>query len=828
LKRGSRRARANPQSGEALLREVTTRIRVAPDARRGRARKGRRMSAAFRKSITDLTRRRARTFFTVATLALAVASLSVFALAPLVERRMHDEVRASRLPDVTLTMRPLELGDAELAALAHAPGVTALEARSAFPTRVYVGERRAAALVIGVPRFVGQRVDVVTVAAGRAPASGEVLTDVQNRRTGTLGAGTGDAIRVLAADGSTRALRVSGEGRNLDGGQEVLGEGVIVFYASPATVAALSGARGYSRLAVRLARPDEGRATVEALRARLASVPGFSGFSDLPEVRARGDWPGRADLEAFSDLLSIITVLALLAALVLVANTMTTLVGEQAGEIATMKAVGARRRDVAAIYLRTALLLGGLGTVAGTVLGLALANALAAFFGSEFFGVDARFGVVVEVLAASAVLGLAGPPLAALPAIRRAVRLPVAAALSASAAEGGLGRLDSALRRARRLPRSAQIGLRAVARRKRRALATVVQVALAVGTLLALTGLGTGVSRTVQASWSDHGWNIWLGSGRELDADAERLIRTTPGVAAAEPMLDNVADVRGHEASLWGVQARTRLRYRLAEGRWYTAAEERARAPVAVAEANLARAAGIRVGDRLRVGTATGPATLRVIGISANQQEEGTAVFVPLSTLRAVLRSTGGARDYWIVTRSADHGLIDRTTTALEERLRAAGHSAIATEVTYVAAREEEADYRTITTTIAVLGLLIVAIGMAGLANALTMSVLERTREIGILRCVGARARDVRRIYAAEGVALVLAGWTLGIPVGYAIERALVRAIREIMNVEAQFAFPAAHLWLALAGTLVLAGAVMLAPVRRAARLVPGDALRHT
>jgi putative ABC transport system permease protein len=788
------------------------------------------MSAAWRKSVTDLTRRPARAVFTILTLALAVAGIGVFALAPLVERRMLSEVRANRLADVTMVFRPLALGEAELGAIGRVAGVAAVEPRSAFPTRVYVGARRAEALVIGVRDFGHQRVDVVTVSSGHAPPRGEAVTDVQNARTGKLGARTGDTLRVLAADGSARRVRVSGEGRNLDGGQEVLSEGAIVLYATPETVAELSGERGYGRLAVRLTAAGRTNAAgvIAAVRAQLAGEPGFSGFSDLPEVRALGDWPGRAEVEQFSDILSIVTLLALATALVLIANTMTTLISEQTGEIATMKAVGARRRDVAAIYLRTALALGVLGAVLGAALGVMLANALAGFFGSEFFGVEAGFAVHAPVLAASVILGLAGPPLAALPAIRRAVRLPVAAALTATVPLGGQGRMDAVLRRARFLPRPAQIGLRSVARRKRRSVATVVQVALAVGTLLALTGLGTGVSRTVQTSWNDHGWNIWLGSGREFDARAEQLIRATPGVAAAEPVLDNAAEVRGQEANVWGVGARTRLRYRLAEGRWYTAAEERERAPVAVAELSLARAAGIGVGERLRVQTAAGPVALRVIGISANQQEEGTVLFVPLATVRGLLRSTGGVRDYWIVTQSDDHALIDRTTTLLEDRLRAAGHTAVGSEVTYVAAREEEASYRTITTTIAVLGLLIVAIGMVGLANTLTMNVLERTREVGILRCVGARARDVRRIFAAEGLALVLTGWALGIPLGYAIERGLVRAIREVMNVDAQFAFPAGHLWLALIGTLLLAGAVMLAPLRRAARLVPGDALRHT
>ena len=80
------------------------------------------------------------------------------------------------------------------------------------------------------------------------------------------------------------------------------------------------------------------------------------------------------------------------------------------------------------------------------------------------------------------------------------------------------------------------------------------------------------------------------------------------------------------------------------------------------------------------------------------------------------------------------------------------------------------------------LGFLIVAISMVGLANAITMSIIERTREIGILRCIGARARDVRRIFATEGVALALAGWLLGIPLGYALDRLLVWLVWEVVE----------------------------------------------
>jgi ABC-type lipoprotein release transport system permease subunit len=116
---------------------------------------------------------------------------------------------------------------------------------------------------------------------------------------------------------------------------------------------------------------------------------------------------------------------------------------------------------------------------------------------------------------------------------------------------------------------------------------------------------------------------------------------------------------------------------------------------------------------------------------------------------------------------------------------------------------------------------------MVGLANAITMSVLERTREVGILRCIGARARDVRRIFTTEGIALAAAGWLLGIPVGYLLDRLLVWLLWEIAAVRLPVVFPPRNVAIALAGTLVLGLLVTLLPVRRAVRMRPGDAIRY-
>ena len=112
--------------------------------------------------------------------------------------------------------------------------------------------------------------------------------------------------------------------------------------------------------------------------------------------------------------------------------------------------------------------------------------------------------------------------------------------------------MEQLLRRVRLLPRTAQIGLRDVARRRRRGISTVLQVGLAVATLLAFLSLATSVGNTVNQSWSSYRYDIDAGSslGRTLAnrCDADCL---GPGVAQVQPQLRNNVKLAGHEGQVW-------------------------------------------------------------------------------------------------------------------------------------------------------------------------------------------------------------------------------------------------------------------------------------
>jgi putative ABC transport system permease protein len=787
------------------------------------------LSAVARKSVSDLTRRRGRAFFTVAALAIAVASIGLFALPTVMNRAMNREIAANKLADVTITVKPLPLSAAQIQTLRSLPNIAAFDPRSTFATYIYMDGRT---VLIGKASFAHQTVDVDTVTSGSAPGPGAVLTDVQNAPSGHGVGGAGQSVRVRAGNGKVVSLPISGEARNLNGAQMIASDGIPVLYTTVQTLAALSGTPGYTQLAFRLhdSSAAAARQTVQTIRRYLQTVPGFAGFSDLPEIRSSGDWPGKSGFNKITDILSVVTLLALLSALVLLSSTISTLVGEQTQEIATMKAIGARERQIRRVYLRTAGLLGALGAIAGAVLGILLSWGLTSYFASSLFAIGAPFSADPLVVVASVAVGVIGPPLAAMPAVRRATRLPLAETLQAvGSATGPEGPLGPLLRRARFLPPTTQIGLRGVTRRGRRSITTALQVALAVATMLAFLSLMTSVSNTVNQSWNSYRFNIEADSvmGQAISPQAETLIASTAGVGHVQPQLSNSVKLGGRDGFVWAIPDRPMYSFHLVSGRLLTPADTRTQARVVVVEQDIARASGTHLGQSVAVRTAAGDVRFAVVGIVSDQQNNGTVLYVPLTTMQSVLHTPGAVNRYWIQTTSGNHQLIDQTNMRLERAMAVHGLQ-MKTMREYVGAAQDRAAYRGITTAITVLGLLIVAISMVALINTLTMVVLERTREIGILRCIGAHARDVRRIFATEGLTVALAGWLIGIPLGFGLAHGIEALVQNVVNEHLLFAFPALNIPLALIGTLILALLVMQIPLRRAMRFKPGDALRYT
>ena len=799
------------------------------------------MTTLSRKAWGDLTRHRARTLLALCTLSIAIASLGFLAVPALLNAAMNRQIAGSHLYDVGISTSTLDLSPAQLRALGRLPGVAAVSPAVGYATTATSAAGPQDVELAGTD-LASAPVNTVALFTGRMPGPGEVLADAGNARATGFAVPNGGTIDVRAASGRLVRLRVSGTGMNLAATPGANGSTTPVFYAPTATVQALRGV-GYNYLGFRLTDDStaaQSRVVAEA-RAYLTVQTGADPITALPAVRAPGQWPGQSGFNHIMALLYIITILAFSSALFLISATMNTLIAGQAGEIAILKTLGGRRRQIAGVTVRTAAMLGAAAAVLGAILGIAIAYPLAGYFAVKLIDVSFGFAISVPVVAASLVLGPALAVAASLPALRRALRMPVAETLADAGTSGyGSGWLDrlvahSGLLAGTRVPGSVRMGVRNALRQKRRSAATIAQVAVAAGLAIAFLALGQSITAVISQTIGKLHFSVGVGvastrGARPFGSQALTVAAATPGVTGAEPVETSSVQYNGQTYTAWGLGTHPFYDYRLSAGRWFTAADIAAGArpavPPVVLGPAVARTTGARVGQILTLTLAAGPTRVRVIGIDTGQTNAGGTVYFPLPVLERLDGGPGTADSIWLTTGSTAHAAIDRATTAAANRLAAAGYPVSTTEI-YVAEAQLTAADTAILTVVEILGLVVVAIMLMGLVSALSMGVIERTREVGILRCLGARARQIRRVFSAEAVVLAAVGWAFGVLLGWLMYQGLLALFLHSVDVTLPEDFQPVIPLITLAGVLVLTLLVIRGPLRRATRIQPGTALRY-
>jgi putative ABC transport system permease protein len=180
-----------------------------------------------------------------------------------------------------------------------------------------------------------------------------------------------------------------------------------------------------------------------------------------------------------------------------------------------------------------------------------------------------------------------------------------------------------------------------------------------------------------------------------------------------------------------------------------------------------------------------------------------------------------------IVTDRHDAARQDEVREAVRARLAAAGF-----EATLRSGHEiiEQQQYQVnlLISLLLVMGVLIATVGGLGLMGTMGMNVLERTREIGVMRSIGAENRMIFQLVWAEGLLIGLLSWFLSfltaVPITYLLDN---RMGLSLMTVPLVYLFSTRGLFIWLAVALALATAASLLPARNAVRLTVRDVLSY-
>jgi putative ABC transport system permease protein len=375
-----------------------------------------------------------------------------------------------------------------------------------------------------------------------------------------------------------------------------------------------------------------------------------------------------------------------------------------------------------------------------------------------------------------------------------------------------------------------------------RAALTMLGVVIGVASVVALVGVGRGTTSQITSRLSSLGTNLLTisasgrnGTSTTLTLDDAKAIAAIDTIAAVAPEAETQAVVASGRTttttSIVGTSAEfaTVRAYDIWQGTFLTDAAVDASLRVAVLGATVADDLGL---DATAVGTTVsiGGIPFQVIGIlqpkgGAGFQDPDNQVLVPIGAVQKYF--VGGNQVRTIGVSVADAADIQSTRDAITELLRLRhGISATGTDDFSIFDQAQLLDAAssisgTLTLLLGGIASISLLVGGIGIMNIMLVSVRERTREIGIRKALGAKARDILSQFLIEALTLSLIGGLIGIAIGLAVS-ALIGRIAGW-----GFTFDPATVALATLFSLVVGVVFGVWPARQAARLDPIAALRY-
>jgi putative ABC transport system permease protein len=579
--------------------------------------------------------------------------------------------------------------------------------------------------------------------------------------------------------------------------------GWLQLYATSDYYEELVGKSGFNQVQVSAAEYDE--AAVTDLADRLQERLEKQGYDSGRQIFDPNEHFFQSQMDAIFLVLTILGFLSLALGLLLVFNTINVLIAQQVDQIGVMKAVGARTGHILRLFFVSVFIYGLLALLLAIPMATfgawLVVTTLSSGFGADFGTFEfSRPTVIVVTL-----LCLLAPVLASVIPIISGARITVREAISTYGLSTNTGLIERALAKARFVSRLVLITISNTFRHKRRVV--LLEIGLVLSGLMFMAVIA--VRDSVEYTTRDVFFSILNADITLVFEDPQRighienLTLSRPDVKAVEMWGLASPTIRpaGQPASeddetinlLFGVPLPTQLfNAEIRAGRWLDPNDDYA----IVLDQELAKEIGVGVGDWVTLKYAEHKERdWQVVGLSFIPFVPNTAS-VPREPLLRDQGFVGRGQVVWIQTVQQD----PQSQIAIAKDLRdfyKKNNVPVTPQrgiFTLGDTTNEVADtlIGQINVFLVLLGIVAVVIGAVGsvaLSSALSLSVMERRREIGVMRAIGASSWTIFRLFIGEGLILGWVSWLVALPLSIPAGRAMSFAIGSALQSELFYKF---------------------------------------
>jgi putative ABC transport system permease protein len=795
------------------------------------------ISSRWKKVWADFWSNRGRTFLTIATIAVGAFAVGFNSnLGLYMNESMDGDFLSANPSEAEVYAYPLDDDMVKMAR--EVPGVDAVEGYSSVGAQIVQPDGTLVQI-----SFTSAEDPTATTLNYLKPALGETSIPRYGEKEAILDASAmslgykpGDIIVVELGNGKRREIKFAGYMHAVTGIPYNLAQQVNA-YVTPDTLEWLGGSTSsYDRLSISvLEKQTDAEHVTEIAQAVADRIERAGATVYFVSVYQPGHHFAYSITQGVFFVLGVLGYLTVLLSGFLIVNTITALMTQHTRQIGIMKATGGGTMQIFGMYL--VLILGfGVGSL---LIAVPLANAVASSIGGgmaqwlNFY--TSPYKGYTTTLIQQVFVAIVVPVLAAILPIYNSVRVTVREALS-DYGLGGNARVkeESVNKNSVLIPRPIRISLRNTFRRKVRLGLTLFTLVLGGAVFIAVYNLWASFDKVIEdiQGYILADINISFDRGYRFDK-VSKIAESIPGVEGVEGWLEYTGTLKMGEE-----QAGTQILFVappaasklidpiITSGRWLEPGDENA---IVIGNHLLNIFPDLKVSDHLTIeidGKETDWVIVGTYSITGNVSPP--LLYVNYEYLSVLVGQPEMAYSLRIITSEHDSATQRRINDQIQSAFEQRGINIRSTQLGADFIRDQKAQTDILVYFMLVMASLIAVVGGLGLMGTMSINVLERTREIGVMRAVGASNGDIQAIVITEGMVIGILSWFISIFIAIPITGVLCYGVgMAILTAPMPAVYGASGIIAWLIFTIVLGTLASALPARRASRLTVRDTLAY-